>query len=145
MRSLNTPLRRGRSLDSLKLGLGLPNADLSIHDGKLLVDIARRAEELGFSTLGTIGRIAYPTFEELVTLAAAAGATSRIGLMTDVLIAPARDPVLLAKQAATLDQVSGGRFTLGISVGSRPDDFSTTGFNLKDRGKRFDAALDLMH
>ena len=107
--------------------------------------MARRAEHLGFSTLATIGRISYPTFEELVTLAAAAGATERIGLMTDVLLAPTREPVLLAKQAATLDQVSGGRFVLGIGVGGRPDDFAVTGFNLHDRGKRLDAALELMH
>lgn len=81
----------------------------------------------------------------MVTLAAVAGATSRIGLMTDVLLAPARDAVLLAKQAATLDQLSDGRFVLGISVGSRPDDYAVTGFNLRDRGRRFDVALDLMH
>jgi alkanesulfonate monooxygenase SsuD/methylene tetrahydromethanopterin reductase-like flavin-dependent oxidoreductase (luciferase family) len=129
----------------VRVGLGLPNADKSLRNGRLLVETARRAEELGFSTLATIGRVAYPNFEELVTLAAAAGATERIGLMTDVLLAPTREPVLLAKQAATLDQVSGGRFLLGIGVGSRPDDFAVTGSNLHDRGKRLDAALDLMH
>jgi alkanesulfonate monooxygenase SsuD/methylene tetrahydromethanopterin reductase-like flavin-dependent oxidoreductase (luciferase family) len=95
--------------------------------------------------LGTIGRAAYPSFEELVTLAAAAGATERIGLMTDVLLATVREPVLLAKAAATLDQVSGGRFVMGLGVGGRADDFAVTGFNLHDRGKRMDAALDLMH
>jgi alkanesulfonate monooxygenase SsuD/methylene tetrahydromethanopterin reductase-like flavin-dependent oxidoreductase (luciferase family) len=100
---------------------------------------------VGFSTVATIGRIAYPTYEELVTLAAAAGATERIELMTDILLAPAREPVLLAKQAATLDQLSGGRFVLGVGVGARPDDFAVTGLEFKDRGKRLDAALDLMH
>ncbi len=69
---------------------------------------ARRAEALGFSTLATIGRVAYPTYEELVALAAAASVTERIGLMPNVLLAPTRDPVLLAKEAASLDQLSGG-------------------------------------
>ena len=58
----------------MKIGLGLPNADKSLTRGRLLIDIARRADELGFSTLATIGRVSYPTYEELVTLAAAAGA-----------------------------------------------------------------------
>lgn len=65
--------------------------------------------------------------------------------MTDVLLAAARDPVLLAKQAATLDQISGGRFVLGIGAGQRPDDFEITGLGYHDRGKRLDAGLDLMH
>lgn len=89
--------------------------------------------------------MAFPSFEELVSLAAAAGATERIGLMTDILLAATREPVLLAKQAATLDQVSNGRFVLGIGAGAREDDFTVTGFNHHDRGKRLDAALDLMH
>jgi alkanesulfonate monooxygenase SsuD/methylene tetrahydromethanopterin reductase-like flavin-dependent oxidoreductase (luciferase family) len=133
------------SLEVLKVGLGLPNADRSLHSGRLLVDIARRADQLGFSSLATLGRIAYPSYDELVTLGAAAGATDRIGLMTDVLLAPVREPVLLARQAASLDQLSRGRFVLGIGVGSRPDDFTVTGFNFKDRGTRLDEALDLMH
>lgn len=109
------------------------------------MDIARRAEELGFTTLGTIGRVAYPTYEELLTLAAAAAVTERIGLMTDVLLAATREPVLLAKQAATLDQLSGGRFVLAIGAGVREDDFTVTGHGYHDRGKRLDAALELMH
>ena len=111
----------------------------------MLVEIARRAEALGFSTLATIGRESYPTYEELVTLAAAAAVTERISLMTDILLAATREPVLLAKQAATLDQISGGRFTLGIGAGGREDDFTVTGFGYHDRGKRLDASLDLMH
>lgn len=80
-----------------------------------------------------------------MTLAAAAGATRRIGLMTDILLAATRDPVLLAKQAATLDQVSGGRFTLGIGAGIREDDFAVTESGYHTRGKRLDAMLELMH
>lgn len=129
----------------MKIGLGLPNANKSLTGGRLLVDIARRAEALGFSTLATIGRVAYPNYEELVTLAAAAGATDRIGLCTDILLSATREPVLLAKQAASLDQISGGRFVLGIGTGSRPDDFAVTGNDFKTRGRRLDAALELMH
>jgi len=129
----------------VKIGLGLPNADKSLTRGRLIVDIARRAEALGFSTLATIGRVAYPNYEELVTLAAAAGATERIGLCTDILLAATREPVLLAKQAASLDQISGGRLVLGIGIGSRPDDFAVTGNDFKTRGRRQDAALELMH
>jgi alkanesulfonate monooxygenase SsuD/methylene tetrahydromethanopterin reductase-like flavin-dependent oxidoreductase (luciferase family) len=129
----------------MKVGLGLPNADLSMPSGHLLLELARRAEELGFSSLGTIGRVAYPSYEELVTLAAAAGATRRIGLFTDVLLGPTREPVLLAKQAATLDQVSGGRLTLGAGVGGRKDDFAVTGMRFEDRGRRWDRALEQMH
>ncbi len=76
------------------LGLGLPNSDKSLHNGRLLVDIARRAEELRFSMLGTIGRVAFPTYEELITLGAAAAVTERTGLMTDILLAATREPVL---------------------------------------------------
>jgi alkanesulfonate monooxygenase SsuD/methylene tetrahydromethanopterin reductase-like flavin-dependent oxidoreductase (luciferase family) len=129
----------------VKIGLGIPNAAPSTPGGRLLVEFARRAEALGFSSLGTIGRIAYPGYEELVTLAAAAGATERIGLFTDVLLGPTREPVLLAKQAATLDQVSDGRFVLGVGVGSRTDDFTVTGMPFEDRGRRWDRALELMH
>lgn len=128
----------------MRVGLGLPNADRSLVEGRPLVDLARRAESLGFATLATIGRIAYPSYEELVVLAAAAGATQRIGLMTDVLLGPSREPVLLAKQAATLDQVSGGRFVLGIAAGARPDDFEVTGRDFHRRGRDLDAALELM-
>jgi alkanesulfonate monooxygenase SsuD/methylene tetrahydromethanopterin reductase-like flavin-dependent oxidoreductase (luciferase family) len=80
-----------------------------------------------------------------MTLASAAAVTQRIGLMTDILLAATREPVLLAKQAATLDQISGGRFVLGIGAGARSDDFAVTSHDFRDRGKRLDAALDLMH
>jgi alkanesulfonate monooxygenase SsuD/methylene tetrahydromethanopterin reductase-like flavin-dependent oxidoreductase (luciferase family) len=129
----------------VRIGLGLPNATVSTPNGRVLVDFARRAEALGFSSLATIGRVAFPSYEELVTLAAAAGATERIGLFTDVLLGPTREPVLLAKEAATLDQVSGGRFVLGAGVGSRRDDFAATDMRFENRGRRWDRALELMH
>ena len=65
--------------------------------------------------------------------------------MTDIVLAPTRNAILLARQAATLDQVSGGRFTLGIGVGAREDDFTVTGADFHTRGKRLDEMLDLMH
>jgi alkanesulfonate monooxygenase SsuD/methylene tetrahydromethanopterin reductase-like flavin-dependent oxidoreductase (luciferase family) len=128
----------------MRIGIGIPNT-VPGATGSLLLEWARRAEALGFSSLATIGRVAYPAFEELAVLAAAAGATERIGLLTDVLLGPTRSPVLLAKEAASLDQLSGGRFVLGAGVGSREDDFTVTGTSLRDRGRRWDEALELMH
>ena len=76
---------------------------------------------------------------------AAAAVTERIGLFPNILLAPAYNPVLLAKVTASLDQVAGGRLSLGLGVGGRPDDFVLTGRPFSDRGRRFDADLELLH
>src|SRR3954447_15022606 len=141
------PLRRSlqstRRTDRMDIGIGLPNATLGV-DRAGIVDWARRAEDAGFSSLGTIDRIAYPNFEPLISLAAAAAVTERIRLMTDILIAPLRPATLLAKQAATIDQISNGRLTLGLAVGGRPDDYEAAGVDFHARGKIFDAQLEQM-
>jgi len=128
----------------MDIGIGLPNPVPGIA-GTRLIEWARKAEEAGFSSLATIDRIAYPSYESLITLAAAAGATERIGLVTNVLLGPTRNAVLLAKEAASVDQLSGGRLTLGLGVGAREDDFNAVGLGFHDRGKRFDHDLELMH
>jgi alkanesulfonate monooxygenase SsuD/methylene tetrahydromethanopterin reductase-like flavin-dependent oxidoreductase (luciferase family) len=128
----------------MDIGIGLPNS-LTDAEGSIFPDWAQRAEARGFSSLATIGRVAYPTFEEITVLAAAAAVTSTIGLMTDIMVAPTRNFVLLAKEAATLDQLSGGRFTLGVGVGGRPDDYTATGQDFSTRGRRLDEGLEIMH
>ena len=110
----------------MKTSFGLPNW-LPGTPGPDLVRHAVEAERLGFASVGTIGRTIFDSHEELVTLAACAGATQRIGLATTVTIAPARETTLLGKQVATLDALSGGRFTLGLGVGWRTDDYERTG------------------
>jgi hypothetical protein len=87
----------------VKIGIGLPNPVPNI-PGNVLVDWAQRAEAAGFSGLVTIDRIAYPSHDSLTSLAAAAGATERISLMTNILLAPIYTPALLAKTAASIDR-----------------------------------------
>jgi probable F420-dependent oxidoreductase len=128
----------------MRIGVGLPST-IPGTPGRLLVDWARRAEERGFTSLATIDRIAYPSYESLTALAAAAAVTERIELMTNILLAPTRNPVLLAKEAASVDQVSGGRLTLGLAVGSREDDFAAAEQDFATRGRRFDRDLETMH
>jgi alkanesulfonate monooxygenase SsuD/methylene tetrahydromethanopterin reductase-like flavin-dependent oxidoreductase (luciferase family) len=128
----------------MRIGIGIPNTLLDV-PGKLLVDWAGRAEQRGFSSLATIDRVAYPTYDSLTALTAAAAVTDRIGLLTNILLAPLYTPVLLAKVTASLDQVSGGRLTLGVGVGGRPDDFELAGRSISDRGRRLDADLELLH
>jgi alkanesulfonate monooxygenase SsuD/methylene tetrahydromethanopterin reductase-like flavin-dependent oxidoreductase (luciferase family) len=128
----------------LDIGIGLPNP-VPGTPGRTLVEWARRAEELGFSTLATIDRIAYPSYESLIALSAAAAVTDRIELLTNVVLGPTRNPVLLAKEAAGVDQISNGRLTLGIGVGGRPDDFAATGQSFRERGKRWDGDLEIIH
>lgn len=125
----------------MDVGIGLPNAVRGV-DRSGIVDWARRAEEAGFSSLGTIDRMAYPNYESLISLAAAAAVTERIRLVTDILIAPLRkNTALLAKQAATIDNLSEGRLTLGLAVGGRENDFEASGADFKGRGATFDSQL----
>jgi alkanesulfonate monooxygenase SsuD/methylene tetrahydromethanopterin reductase-like flavin-dependent oxidoreductase (luciferase family) len=123
----------------MKIGLGLPIADL-----ESLLTWARRADAGPFSTLGLLDRLVYDNPEPLVTLAAIAGATSRIRVQTEVLLAPLRSTALLAKQSATLDRISGGRFTLGIGVGGRQDDHDAAGTDLHTRGRHLDSQMAVM-
>ena len=118
------------------IGLGLP-----VVDPASLVDWGRRAEAAGFATVAMLDRWVWDNAEPLIALAALAAATDTIGLQTEVLLAPLRDPVLLAKQAATLDRISGGRLTLGLGVGGRTDDFAAANVPMRERGRRMDAAL----
>jgi alkanesulfonate monooxygenase SsuD/methylene tetrahydromethanopterin reductase-like flavin-dependent oxidoreductase (luciferase family) len=126
----------------MKIGIGIPNQVRDVHAGTI-VPWAAKAEEARFSTLGTVGRIAYPGVMDTVALAAAAGATTRIGLLSNVLIAPAWPPVLLAKELAGIDGVSGGRLSIGLGIGGRPDDFVVDGLPSKGLGKRFDHDLEV--
>ena len=127
----------------MKIGIGLPNT-IPGTPGSVLVEWARRAEARGFSTLATIDRIAYPSFESLVALAAAGAVTERIELFTNILLGPTRNSVLLAKEAASVDQLSGGRLTLGLAVGNRPDDYEVAGQPFASRGRRFDEQLETL-
>jgi alkanesulfonate monooxygenase SsuD/methylene tetrahydromethanopterin reductase-like flavin-dependent oxidoreductase (luciferase family) len=127
----------------MKIGVGLPNP-VPGTSGDTLVEWARRAEELGYSSLATIDRIVYPSYESLIALAAAAAVTERIGLLTNVLLAPTRDTALLAKESASVDRISGGRLTLGLGVGGREDDYAALGKPMRGRGRRFEEQLEEM-
>src|SRR3954447_3840320 len=126
----------------MDVGIGLP-ATIPGVEGAQVIEWARRAEARGFSRLGALGRAVYANYEPLVALAAAAAVTERIRLATAILIAPVRENgALLAKQAASLDRLSGGRLVLGVAVGGREDDYAASHSDFHDRGRRFEAMLE---
>jgi alkanesulfonate monooxygenase SsuD/methylene tetrahydromethanopterin reductase-like flavin-dependent oxidoreductase (luciferase family) len=126
----------------MDVGIGLPNAVRGV-DRRGTVEWARRAEAAGFSSLGTIDRIVFPSYESLIALTAAAAVTERIRLVTDILIAPLRaNTALFAKQTATLNHLSEGRLELGLAVGGREDDFEVSGVDFSTRGRAFDRQLE---
>ena len=128
----------------MEIGIGLPNT-VPGTEGRTLIDWARHAEEAGFSTLGTIGRLVYPNYEELIALSAAAAVTSQIRLTTGVLLAPLyTNSALFAKQAASLDRLSGGRLVLGLGLGGRDDDFAASGVSTQGRGHRLEEQVAMM-
>lgn len=126
----------------MELSIGLPNA-VPGTTGDDITEFARRAEGRGFNSLGTIDRITYENYEPLVALAAAAAVTERIGLVTSVLLGPLRrNPGTLGKQTLSLNALSGGRFTLGIGLGGREDDYEAAGEPLETRGAVMDNLLE---
>jgi alkanesulfonate monooxygenase SsuD/methylene tetrahydromethanopterin reductase-like flavin-dependent oxidoreductase (luciferase family) len=124
----------------MDIGIGIPNS-VPGTTGAQLLDWARRADRAGFSTMGSIGAVSYPTYEELTVFAAAGAVTERIRFLPNVLIAPVRSAAELAKQAATVQQITNGRLTLGLGVGWREGDYLLTGRNFRTRGRDFDAQL----
>jgi alkanesulfonate monooxygenase SsuD/methylene tetrahydromethanopterin reductase-like flavin-dependent oxidoreductase (luciferase family) len=127
----------------MDIAIGLP-ATIPGTSGSLVLDWARRADSGPFSSLGIIDRLVYPNYEPLITLSAAASVTDRIRVMSTILIAPLRRGGVLAKQAATIDALSGGRLTLGVGVGAREDDFLAAPASYHDRASRFEEQLELM-
>jgi alkanesulfonate monooxygenase SsuD/methylene tetrahydromethanopterin reductase-like flavin-dependent oxidoreductase (luciferase family) len=126
----------------MDVAIGLPNAVPGASGGQI-AEWARRADARGFSSLGTIDRIVYDNYEPLIALAGAATVTERIGLYTSVLLGPLRvNATELAKQALSLNALSGNRFTLGIGLGGRDDDYEASGIDLTGRGSQLDVMLE---
>lgn len=129
----------------MKIGIGLPT-QIRDMDAAVIPRWASRAEDAGFSTLATLGRIAYPGVMDTVALAGAAAATRRIGLSSNVMLSTVWPAPLLAKELAGIDAMSGGRLTLGLGIGGdRPDDFVADGLPPRCLGRRMDSDLEIFH
>ena len=106
----------------------------------------RRADELGYDSLWVIDRIFHniSIIEPMTLLTCAAAVTERMRLGTAVLLFVLRNPILVAKATATLDYLSGGRVTLGISLGGRDNEFGPMGVDVGRRVSRFTEDLEIM-
>ena len=126
---------------TIEFGIGLPNP-------KSVAADAQRAETLGYDFIVTGEHVFFygPINNGLITLAAAAGATSSIKLMSTITLVPLYPAALLAKLVTSLDVVSNGRFNLGVGVGGEfAKEFAAVGVPVKERGARTDEALAVMH
>jgi alkanesulfonate monooxygenase SsuD/methylene tetrahydromethanopterin reductase-like flavin-dependent oxidoreductase (luciferase family) len=128
----------------MKIGIGLPAA-VPGASAPALGDWAERSERAGFASLSVLDRLVYDSLDPLVALAAAAARTERVELLTTVLNVPYRqNAVLLAKQLASVDQLSGGRLTPGLALGGWPEDAEISGVPLEGRGALVDGMLATM-
>jgi alkanesulfonate monooxygenase SsuD/methylene tetrahydromethanopterin reductase-like flavin-dependent oxidoreductase (luciferase family) len=124
----------------VNVGVGLPTT-VPGASGELLLDWARRADAGRFSSVAVLDRLVYDSYEPFAVLAAAAAATSRVRLATMIAIGPLRSTAMLAKQAASVHGLSGGRLTLGLAVGARTEDYDAAEVEHKGRGKRLGEQL----
>jgi alkanesulfonate monooxygenase SsuD/methylene tetrahydromethanopterin reductase-like flavin-dependent oxidoreductase (luciferase family) len=128
----------------MKIGMGLPAA-VPESDATTLGEWAATAEQLGFSSLGVIDRLVYDNLDPLVALAAAAARTERVELLTTVLNVPYRqNAVVLAKQLASIDRLSGGRLTAGLALGGWPEDYEASELPRRGLGAAMDAMVATM-
>ena len=146
--------------------VGLAFASSAAIDGSTTLEICRRAEEVGFESLWGGEHVIipdkiyskYPYTEDgkipaepdtpipdpLIWLAFAAAAAPNLRLGTCILIVPQRNPLVLAKELATLDQLSGGRVELGLGVGWLKEEFEALGVPWERRGARNDEYIEAM-
>jgi len=133
-------------------GVILPNYGLDSHrDG--IRRVGELAEELGFDSVWTTEHIIVGpeavdpygrVYDPLITLAWISGWSQRVGLGTSIVLVPLHNPIHLAKEVATLQELSGGRFTLGVGIGWHKDEFDFMGVPFEGRGRRADEAIRLM-
>ena len=149
----------------MKFGLGLPHLG-PLADPDAIRTVAVAAEQAGLSSLWAMDRLLSPiaprtmgypgsvdgrlpaaqdiVLDPIVALTVAATVTDRIGLGTDVLVAPWYPPVLLARTLAALDQVSRGRLVAGLGLGWSVDEFDAVGAPMAGRGQRLEEILDVI-
>jgi probable F420-dependent oxidoreductase len=130
----------------MRLGLHLPQLGRAASP-ETIVDVARRAEAMGFADVWVSDHVAVPTTlagtpsffpEPVPLLSLVAGHTERIGLGTSVIIAAYRNPLHFAKQWATLDWLAPGRTVLGVGAGWLDDEFIACGVEPARKGRRLD-------
>ena len=125
------------------IGVHLPHAVPGV-DGATVLTWARNAEAAGFRSLAVAERLNYDNCDAIVTLAAAAAATTSIPLLANILIPSLRPSAVFAKEVATLSRYAPGRLTVGVAAGARPQDYESAGVPWIERGWRVDAGLDAL-
>lgn len=131
----------------MRIGISLPVRELQDDLGALRA-FAEAAEELGFTHLRVPDQVIRPDTgplnEPMTVLSYIAAVTDKIELVPSVIVLPARPTVLVAKQAASLDRLSGGRLRLGIGVGKHPEEYEALGTDFHTRGARCEEQIDLL-
>jgi len=131
----------------MRIGISLPVRELRDDLGAIR-EFAQEAEALGFTHLRVPDVVLRPggsrLHEPMMLLAWIAAGTTRIELVPSVIVTPSRQTVLLAKQAAELDLLSGGRSRLGVGVGGSREEFAAMGADFGTRGARLEEQIELM-
>jgi len=137
----------------MKLSVALSNDEAGVEPASIVAQ-ARLAEELGYAGVwvpdhllppGPYGDVYGGVYEALMLLSHVAAVTNRVTLGTTVIIVPLREPVLLAKQLATLERLAPGRVVFGVGVGWDTSEFDAVGVPFSERGVRTDETIDLIH
>jgi probable F420-dependent oxidoreductase len=135
----------------MEVHLAIPNFGRG-STAEALTEIAVQAEALGFDGIGTTDHLLVPAgqperyeriFDALALLAYLAGRTRRLKLITTVVVVLMRNPFAVAKQAATIDQLSGGRLVLGLGAGWQEQEFANVHADFRHRGRRLDEVIRL--
>ncbi|NUP26733.1 MAG: LLM class flavin-dependent oxidoreductase [Nocardia sp.] len=125
----------------MRIGIGLPSAVPGATPDTIGI-WAEHGERAGFAALAATDRLVYDSLDPLVTLAVAAAHTTTTELVSTVLnIGYRGNPFVVAGQIASLDRLSGGRFTAGLGMGAWPDDYAVSEMAMTTRGARFESAL----
>ena len=128
----------------VRIGIGLGSTASSGH-GERFISIVDRIESLGFDSLWMSERVNASAPDPLIALAVAAARTERMKIGTSVVVLPGRNPILLAKEMATLDVLSGGRFLPATGLGAvDPPEQQAFGVKREERGRRHDEMLEIM-
>jgi alkanesulfonate monooxygenase SsuD/methylene tetrahydromethanopterin reductase-like flavin-dependent oxidoreductase (luciferase family) len=114
------------------------------HDRAQTIAWCERVDAGPWASLAVPERITYPSHGLMVDLAAAAALTRRVRLWTTIVVLPMRDPVLTAKDLASVDVLADGRLTVGVGVGGREDDYRAVSSPFGRRWDRLDAAVERM-